>query len=150
MALILSLETSTKNCSVALSKDGETVAYIDHITDKYSHSENLTLFISNLLLDHRFDFEDLDAIAVSKGPGSYTGLRIGVSTAKGLCYALSKPLIAISALESMAYSMESRIPGKIYCPMIDARRMEVLYRMSTTESMVQVSDIPIQMKFQLN
>lgn len=125
MALILCLETATKSCSVALAKDGKLLACQEEISEKYSHSEQLTVFIEKLLKEQHLQAKDLDAIAVSKGPGSYTGLRIGVSTAKGLCFALDKPLIAISTLEAMAIGMIQKQPGKMYCPMIDARRMEV-------------------------
>ena len=125
MALILCLETATKSCSVALAKDGQLLAFQEEVSEKYSHSEQLTPFIDSLLQEQGIALTDLDAIAVSKGPGSYTGLRIGVSTAKGLCYALDKPLIGVSTLEAMASGMEKKHPNKVYCPMIDARRMEV-------------------------
>ena len=125
MALILCLETATKSCSVALAQDGKLLACKEEVSEKYSHSEQLTVFIETLLEEQNWQAKDLDAIAVSKGPGSYTGLRIGVSTAKGLCFALDKPLIAISTLEAMAVGMAQKQPGKMYCPMIDARRMEV-------------------------
>src|SRR5476649_863689 len=102
MALILNLETATTVCSVSLAKDGELLA-LKEINGDYSHAENLTLFIEDVLKQADCKINDVDAIAVSKGPGSYTGLRIGVSTAKGLCYALDKPLIAINTLEHMAF-----------------------------------------------
>ena len=125
MALILCLETATKSCSVALAKDGDLLCFKHEVSEKYSHSEKLTPFIEFVLQEQGIAPSDLDAIAVSKGPGSYTGLRIGVSTAKGLCYALDKPLISISTLESMARAIQKQYPNKVYCPMIDARRMEV-------------------------
>lgn len=125
MALILCIETATRSCSVALAKDGNLLHFKEEISDKYSHSEQLTSFVESLLKKHNIGFPDLDAVAVSKGPGSYTGLRIGVSTAKGLCYALDKPLIGISTLKAMASGIEKKYPNKLYCPMIDARRMEV-------------------------
>nr|MBA3705815.1 tRNA (adenosine(37)-N6)-threonylcarbamoyltransferase complex dimerization subunit type 1 TsaB [Bacteroidota bacterium] len=87
MARILNLETATTVCSVSLAKDGELLAYKEQNGD-YSHSENLTLFIEDVLKQAELKLSDIDAVAVSKGPGSYTGLRIGVSTAKGLCYSL--------------------------------------------------------------
>jgi len=134
MALILSIETSTQVCSVALFKQGEIVG-LKESNDEKSHAKLLTLFIQELLLEHKIDFKDLNAIVVSKGPGSYTGLRIGVSTAKGLCYALDLPLIAINTLQSMSHGIIRRIKSgeltipdfknSILCPMIDARRMEV-------------------------
>ena len=125
MALILCIETATRSCSVVLAKDGNLLQFKEEVSEQYSHSEQLTLFIESLLKEQGIALSDLDAIAVSKGPGSYTGLRIGVSTAKGLCYALDKPLIGISTLEAMASGMEKQCPNKVYCPMIDARRMEV-------------------------
>ncbi len=126
MALILQLETSTTSCSVALSINGETVA-LKEINERNAHASSLTLFIQDVMLSAGKEMNDLDAIAVSMGPGSYTGLRIGVSTAKGLCYGLDIPLIAINTLEAMTggYQMiDAGQPG-LYCPMIDARRMEV-------------------------
>jgi tRNA threonylcarbamoyladenosine biosynthesis protein TsaB len=108
-----------------LSQNGKTLQTIELVSDQYSHSEKLTLFIEQILKEQQKSFSDLDAVAVSKGPGSYTGLRIGVSSAKGICYAIDKPLISISTLEAMAYGMSLQYPDAIYCPMLDARRMEV-------------------------
>ncbi len=126
MALILNIETSTKNCSVALFEDDNLISEKSLLSDKYSHSEKLTSFIEKIMNTSDFEFKDLDAVSVSKGPGSYTGLRIGVSTAKGLCYALSIPLISVSTLRAMSHSMILRNKDfDLYCPMIDARRMEV-------------------------
>lgn len=127
MALILHLETATTVCSVALSKDGNLIALKEQDGD-YSHAENLTLFIEDVFKQAQLPLHAVDAIAVSKGPGSYTGLRIGVSTAKGLCYSLNKPLIAINTLQSMALGVIANHAAKadaLFCPMIDARRMEV-------------------------
>lgn len=129
MALILNLETATTVCSVSLGKDGKLLALKEHNGD-YSHAENLTIFIEDVLQQASVKFSDIDAIAVSKGPGSYTGLRIGVSTAKGLCYSLNKPLIAVNTLQHLSLavsSLGSQIsePASLFCPMIDARRMEV-------------------------
>lgn len=125
MSLILSIETSTTVCSVALTRDGATLATQKLFLEK-SHSTLLTVVIQSLLDHTEINKEDMSAIAVSKGPGSYTGLRIGVSTAKGLCYALDKPLIAINTLHAMAQEV-SMYAGKDewLCPMLDARRMEV-------------------------
>ena len=123
MSLILCLETATTMCSVALGKDGEIIAFKER-NEGFTHSENLTIFIQEVLTEAKLSVKDLDAIAVSKGPGSYTGLRIGVSTAKGLCYGLEKPLISISTLYSMFVQSKSQIPT-LFCPMLDARRMEV-------------------------
>ncbi|MDG1476746.1 MAG: tRNA (adenosine(37)-N6)-threonylcarbamoyltransferase complex dimerization subunit type 1 TsaB [Vicingaceae bacterium] len=122
MSLILGIETSTKICSVAVS-DGEKLLAIEEEGGAYSHSEKLTLFIQKVLDKANVQLKDLDVIAVSKGPGSYTGLRIGVSVAKGLCYALDKPIIAVDTLQAMARN--SSLSGDLFCPMIDARRMEV-------------------------
>tara|TARA_A100001035_G_scaffold232741_1_gene195251 strand:- start:1069 stop:1737 length:669 start_codon:yes stop_codon:yes gene_type:complete len=125
MGLILSIETSTRSCSVALSLNGELVKSIEEVSEQYSHSEQLTVFIEELLLNENIKVIDLDAIAISSGPGSYTGLRIGTSTAKGLCYACGIPLIAIPTLDAMAEGMKNNYPDIQLCPMIDARRMEV-------------------------
>ena len=126
MALILNLETATKVCSVALGKDGSLLALKEY-HGEYSHAEKLTVFVEEILKEAGLKLSDLDAIAISKGPGSYTGLRIGVSTAKGFCFALDKPLIAISTLQSMANkpSLKENTGNVLLCPMIDARRMEV-------------------------
>lgn len=126
MALILSLETATKVCSVALHENGKLVA-IKEVNADYSHSENLTLFIQEVLLTANKSFDQIHAVAISKGPGSYTGLRIGVSSAKGLCYGLEIPLIAVETLQSLSRVAQKKIGDKdaTYLPMIDARRMEV-------------------------
>lgn len=126
MALILQLETSTTSCSVALSINGETVA-LKEINERNAHASSLTLFIEEVMLSYGKEMHELDAVAVSMGPGSYTGLRIGVSSAKGLCYGLDIPLIAINTLEAMAggYQKIDASHSGLYCPMIDARRMEV-------------------------
>jgi len=123
MALILNIETATKNCSVALSKEGKTLAIRELSEQNFSHAEKLHVFIEELLLEINVTFKDVKAIAVSQGPGSYTGLRIGVSAAKGLCYALSIPLIAVDTLEILARKIQ--ISSGIILPMIDARRLEV-------------------------
>ena len=125
MPLILLLETSTKSCSVALAKGNQIINLQEEVNKKYSHAEKLNVFITNLFKNIEFTIGDLKAIAVSKGPGSYTGLRIGVSTAKGLCYALDIPLISVSTLKAMAFGMAQKEKSDLYCPMIDARRMEV-------------------------
>lgn len=123
--LILSLETSTRVCSVALHREGELLACYELFTEK-SHSGMLTTLVQNVVEHAGMTLADLDAVAVAKGPGSYTGLRIGVSTAKGLCYALDKPLLAVNTLEAMAAQLRDFVPeNALLCPMIDARRMEV-------------------------
>lgn len=126
MALILNIETATTMCSVSLAKDGKLLA-VKELNGDYSHAENLTLFIEDVVKQANIKLADIDAVAVSKGPGSYTGLRIGVSTAKGLCYSLNKPLIAINTLTSLASGISATVDRQksLLCPMIDARRMEV-------------------------
>lgn len=123
MAYILNIETSTKNCSVALAKEGEMIVCREIAEMGYSHAEKLHVFIEEILSEANLKFSDLKAIAVSQGPGSYTGLRIGVSAAKGLCYALEIPLIAVDTLEVLASQIS--IEEGVIVPMIDARRMEV-------------------------
>jgi tRNA threonylcarbamoyladenosine biosynthesis protein TsaB len=123
MCLILNIETATKNCSVSLAKNGKTIAFRNHQEENYSHAEKLHILIADVLDEVNHTLKDLDAIAVSAGPGSYTGLRIGVSSAKGLAYSLDKPLIAVDTLEILARQMT--INDGIIIPMIDARRMEV-------------------------
>ena len=123
MALILNIETATKNCSVALSKAGKTLAIREMAEQNFSHAEKLHVFIEELLLETNVALKEVKAIAVSQGPGSYTGLRIGVSAAKGLCYALSVPLIAVDTLEILARKIN--ISNGTILPMIDARRLEV-------------------------
>lgn len=125
MTLILHLETATKVCSAALSNDGALLALREIKDDEYAHGERLTLLIEELFAETSHQPSDLSAVSVASGPGSYTGLRIGVSTAKGLCYALRIPLLSIDALVSMAALAAEKHPGKSLCPMIDARRMEV-------------------------
>ena len=125
MSLILSIDTSTKVCSVVLHSDGKLLAISELYTEK-SHSGMLTTLCENVVRYAGFSLNDLDAFAVAKGPGSYTGLRIGVSTAKGFCFALDKPLIAVNTLEAMAYQLKDFYDEThLLCPMIDARRMEV-------------------------
>ncbi len=132
MALILNIETSTEVCSAALSRDG-VVFNLKESTDGQNHAKLLTIYIKELLDDSNITVDQLNAVAVSGGPGSYTGLRIGVSVAKGICYASYLPLIAITSLEAMAQyvirNIENIHPDKsrqlLFCPMIDARRMEV-------------------------
>ncbi|TDQ06457.1 tRNA (adenosine(37)-N6)-threonylcarbamoyltransferase complex dimerization subunit type 1 TsaB [Pedobacter metabolipauper] len=126
MATLLQIETATQVCSVALSKDGQTIMLKERMANNI-HASNLTLFIQEVMTAAGLQYTDLDAIAVSKGPGSYTGLRIGVSTAKGLCFALDKPLLGIDTLQMMAEGFLIENPGYdgLICAMIDARRMEV-------------------------
>jgi tRNA threonylcarbamoyladenosine biosynthesis protein TsaB len=123
MAVILCLETSTTNCSVAIAVDGEIIALQEDNNNKYSHAEKLHSFIDQVLAESGTLKSSLEAIAVSKGPGSYTGLRIGVSAAKGLCFAIGVPLIAIPTLEALAH--QAVIENGCIIPMLDARRLEV-------------------------
>ncbi len=123
MTLILHIETATELCSVALSKDGKLIA--SQFSDSpQSHAGQITLLIEDLFATSDFNLQDIHAVAVSKGPGSYTGLRVGLSTAKGLCYALSIPLIGINSLSILATARDATEFSCII-PMIDARRMEV-------------------------
>ncbi|MBO9152697.1 tRNA (adenosine(37)-N6)-threonylcarbamoyltransferase complex dimerization subunit type 1 TsaB [Chitinophaga sp. GCM10012297] len=125
MALILHIDTATSFGSVCLSKDGKELETL-HNADQKDHAATVGLFIRRLLEGHGVRHEELGAIAVSAGPGSYTGLRVGAATAKGLCYAWKKPLIAISTLQMMASGLQSELREEgWYVPMIDARRMEV-------------------------
>ncbi len=123
MAYLLNIETATKNCSVSLAKDGNTIALKELNDGGYSHAENLHEFIKLVLDEANIAMSELSAIAVSKGPGSYTGLRIGVSAAKGLCFALNIPLISINTLQSLAQSIS--VSEGYIIPLLDARRMEV-------------------------
>lgn len=161
MPIILSIETSTKACSAAVHQDGKLLS-VSELYNEKSSSGMLTTLIEHVVKTASLTLQDIDAIAVAKGPGSYTGLRIGVSTAKGLCFTLEKPLIAINTLEAMAYSMfnvkclmvdggylleniqtsiSNRSVGRIQystllVPMLDARRMEVycaVYKADTLE-----------------
>jgi len=135
--LILLLETATTSCSVALCQ-GEHVIAIKEVNERNVHASHITLFIDEVMQEAEKKYSDLDAVAVSKGPGSYTGLRIGVSTAKGLCYALNIPLVSVDTLEAMALGILKRDnieTSALLVPMIDARRMEVytaIYRTDLT------------------
>ncbi len=130
MSLILGIETATRMCSVAISSGAELLS-LKEIGGEYSHSENLNHFIELVCAEAKIKITQLDAIAVSKGPGSYTGLRIGVSSAKGLCYGLDKPLIAVDTLKALTLAVVNsihfgeKLGEALFCPMIDARRMEV-------------------------
>ena len=132
MANILNIETATEVCSVTLSRNGETLFQKEN-AEGLNHSQLLSVFIEGLFKTNGVGLNGLDAVAVSKGPGSYTGLRIGVSVAKGLCYGLNIPLISVGSIEAMGYYMSANYTeyysgdrdNVLYCPMIDARRMEV-------------------------
>lgn len=146
--MILCLETATPTCSVAITDGVATLAHRE-CNGQNAHSEKITIFIKEVMDEVGIGYDKLDAVAVSKGPGSYTGLRIGVSTAKGVCYAAGLPLMAVDTLQAMAYGMRQRLgdqvqPGDLFVPMIDARRMEVycavfdaeMNRVKDTEALV--------------
>lgn len=138
MGLILNIETATKNCSVSLAKNGDILVLKELNNGNYSHAEKLHPIIQEILKESNITANQLDAVAVSKGPGSYTGLRIGVSAAKGLCFSIDKPLISIKTLESLANSIT--IDKGIIVPMLDARRMEV-YASVFNQDQKQVREI---------
>lgn len=124
---ILCLETATKLCSVALTRDGQVLSFRDEESDKHVHAEKVNVFIDAVMQEAGIPLTELDAVAVGTGPGSYTGLRIGLSAAKGLCYALGIPILGISTLHTLYESARLRYPDPVgeRWPMIDARRMEV-------------------------
>lgn len=142
--LILLIETSSINCSVALCDDEQVLAYQEKC-EQNVHASFLTVYINEVLQIANKKIEDIDAIAVGKGPGSYTGLRIGVSTAKGLCYSLGKPLISCNSLSTLFIQAKEikHDENAIYCPLIDARRMEVYSCMytATGEELSEISAI---------
>ena len=140
MARILCIDTSTKVCSVALFSEGILLAQNELFLEK-SHSAYLPAMIKESMAYLEWPMSSLDAIAVSRGPGSYTGLRIGVSTVKGLCFACDLPLIALGNLHAMAYSMSKfNVYDALLCPMVDARRMEV-YAFLTDNNLNKVEDV---------
>jgi tRNA threonylcarbamoyladenosine biosynthesis protein TsaB len=126
MSLFLCLETSTTVCSVALFDDNQLLQYKE-VNNGYTHAENLHVFIQEVLDNAQVKPQQLKAIAVGKGPGSYTGLRIGVSAAKGMAYALTIPLIGMNSLHNMVAGLKNNFdnPQTVFIPMLDARRMEV-------------------------
>ena len=131
---ILSIETATRSCSVCLSKDGQPWI-VREVQSQSGHAEQLTLFIQEVMKIANLDLQELDAIAVSQGPGSYTGLRIGISTAKGLCYALDKPLLAIDTLQALAFGaiQDYYQPKAAYVALMDARRMDAYVGIYTAD-----------------
>ncbi|PCH51891.1 MAG: tRNA (adenosine(37)-N6)-threonylcarbamoyltransferase complex dimerization subunit type 1 TsaB [Flavobacteriaceae bacterium] len=135
MAFILNIETATKNCSVSISKNGETIVLKELNSGEYSHAEKLHEFIKQVADETGIELSELKAVAVSKGPGSYTGLRIGVSAAKGLCFALDIPLIAIDTLQALALS--TLISEGLIIPLLDARRMEVYSAVFNSENEIK-------------
>lgn len=126
LVYILHIESATKSCSVALSKNGECIQCVEEHGDAYIHGEKLALFIQQVLAAAKVSPTDLSAVSISSGPGSYTGLRIGVSVAKGMCFSLSIPLLSIDTLQAFEQCVRKQFPavGNV-CVMIDARRMEV-------------------------
>jgi len=129
MAIILNLETATHNCSVALAIDGVCVALVEESAAKFVHAEKLHIFIEQVLAKANRNVKDIQAVAVSNGPGSYTGLRIGISAAKGLCYALNVPLIALNTNDVLAASLDKNTEVDFILSVIDARRNEVYARL---------------------
>jgi tRNA threonylcarbamoyladenosine biosynthesis protein TsaB len=123
MSYILNFDTATKNCSVSISKLGKVVAFEELNSEGYSHGEKLHVFIENVMEQAKIEFSDLAAVCVGKGPGSYTGLRIGVSAAKGICFALDIPLISLETLAVLASAVS--VTAGVVVPMLDARRLEV-------------------------
>ena len=124
MAKIITIDTSTTVCSVALHEDGKLIGSKINQKEK-SHSKDVTLMVEEVVETAGIALKDVDAFAISKGPGSYTGLRIGVATVKGYCFALDKPMLSINTLDGMWYEMKEKHEASYYIPMIDARRMEV-------------------------
>ncbi|MFI5135188.1 MAG: tRNA (adenosine(37)-N6)-threonylcarbamoyltransferase complex dimerization subunit type 1 TsaB [Chitinophagales bacterium] len=139
MALILSIETSSPVCSVCLSRNGKMIGLReDH--SGLNHASLLTVFIQELFSEANLNIKQLDAVTVSAGPGSYTGLRIGVATAKGICYSISKPLIAVDSLQILAKSMQANFNDERlwYCPVIDARRNEIYFSLLDSKDVVLI------------
>lgn len=126
MAYILHIDTSGINCSISVSKDAELISTVEK-AEANIHASKITLFIEQAISEAKIEMKDLSAVAVAKGPGSYTGLRIGVSTAKGIAYALDIPLISTETLYSLFKQALASYKNEkaVYIPMIDARRMEV-------------------------
>lgn len=139
MSIILHIETATKVCSVALSENGKLKGLKEIEEDGFAHGEKLTILIQELLQERKISAKDLNAVSVSSGPGSYTGLRIGVSTAKGICYAMQIPLISVDALTALAAIAAKKYDQNI-CAVIDARRMEV-YNLISSKDMKPLKEI---------
>ena len=137
LVYILHIESATKSCSVALSKNGECIQCVEEHGDAYIHGEKLALFIQQVLAAAKVSPTDLSAVSISSGPGSYTGLRIGVSVAKGMCFSLSIPLLSIDTLQAFEQCVRKQFPtvGNV-CVMIDARRMEVFSAIFDSKGLV--------------
>lgn len=141
--MIVAIDASTTGCSVALLSDGKVVVSLASRKDR-SSAENLTLMIDEVLRLGGISYKDLNAVAVAKGPGSYTGLRIAVSTAKGLAYGLNIPVISFGTLPSLCFQVPFSGDADLFCPMIDARRMEVFcgfYNVNTKEEVIPVEAV---------
>lgn len=141
MASILSIETATSACSVALHIDGKLIFDLNKLQEK-SHSEYMMQMAQDVLKASKIEPDELSAVAISGGPGSYTGLRIGVSSAKGLCFALNIPLIAVNTLEVMINQTSGKHDIDYLCPMLDARRMEVYYLLADKSSKIIIPTEP--------
>ncbi len=152
MAIILNLETATTNCSVSLGNNGKIMALREENYPGYSHAEKLHVFIDEVIREAGVTLQDLDAVGVSKGPGSYTGLRIGVAAAKGICFALGIPLIATPTLDSLARQISTE-EECFLVPMLDARRMEVYAKVldssygTIRETLAEIIDVNSFMEF---
>lgn len=145
MPLILCIETATKLCSVTLGRDGHILAHRDLESEKHVHAEKVNVFIEEVMREAGLALKELDAVAVGIGPGSYTGLRIGTSAAKGLCYALDIPIIGISTLDTLVASAErsgTELGGHLW-PMVDARRMEVFTRRVSADGDQHMTATPV-------
>ncbi len=134
MSLILNIETATDVCSIGLSNEGKLLS-IQESSEAYQHASQITILIEKCIKNAGVGLSELDAVSISTGPGSYTSLRVGTSTAKGICYALNKPLIAVNTLQSLALASLNASGGsnRLFCPMIDARRMEVYTALYNTK-----------------
>lgn len=160
MALILNIDTATENASICLSLNGKKIAFAESIEQK-NHASFLQPTIQKIFIENSMNINELDAVAVTNGPGSYTGLRVGLASAKGICYALNKPLITLNTLQVMAWEAReeaqqnnlfstSNLPI-LFCPMIDARRMEVftaLYNYELAEVLPSTSMILNETSFE--
>jgi tRNA threonylcarbamoyladenosine biosynthesis protein TsaB len=137
--MILCIETSALNCSVALYSETGLIDVLEAYDARYTHAEKLHVLIESLLKKNLLEPSSLLAVSVSSGPGSYTGLRIGVTAAKGLCYALSIPLISVSTLEALQYHISQQYKHSVYIPMIDARRREVYMQVFDEHSVAKTA-----------
>lgn len=143
MPILLNIETSTDICSVCLSKDGQVLS-IRETERSYSHSEVIAVFIDECVKEAGIEMKAIDAVAVSQGPGSYTALRIGAATAKGICFALSVPLISIGTLDALKQSIHNKAgDNDLIIPMIDARRSEVYRCVYDSKGMILAEVEPI-------